>query len=137
MIIRVCLGYIVHFIFSGISHAYGIFGLKGLFSIKLYAFRSIPQICAVNFSYVSNFFVLEIKKPRVSGKKKTIPQDVVENNSVFGQLLKTAGITLKAGESQNEIGIDILPCPSFVDGMSVSYAKSKYKLQMDIENVIF
>ncbi|XP_066471071.1 Fanconi anemia group D2 protein isoform X2 [Tiliqua scincoides] len=49
----------------------------------------------------------KIKKSRVSGKKKTIPQDgVVENNSVFGQLLKTAGITLKAGERQNEIAVD-------------------------------
>ncbi|KAJ6667764.1 hypothetical protein lerEdw1_016085 [Lerista edwardsae] len=49
----------------------------------------------------------KIKKSRVSGKKKTIPQDgVVENNSVFGQLLKTAGITLKAGENQNEIAVD-------------------------------
>lgn len=81
-----------------------------------------------------NFSTLEIKKPRVSGKKKTIPQDgVVENSSVFGQLLKTAGITLKAGENQNEIGIvSLLPCASLVDGISISYAKRKYKLQMDI-----
>nr|XP_056711354.1 Fanconi anemia group D2 protein [Euleptes europaea] len=47
------------------------------------------------------------KKSRVSGKKMTVPQDgVVENNSVFGQLLKAAGITLKAGERQNEIATD-------------------------------
>ncbi|XP_053152067.1 Fanconi anemia group D2 protein [Hemicordylus capensis] len=47
------------------------------------------------------------KKPRISGKKNTIPQEgVIENNSVFGQLLKTAGITLKAGERQNEIAVD-------------------------------
>ncbi|XP_062977137.1 Fanconi anemia group D2 protein [Elgaria multicarinata webbii] len=46
------------------------------------------------------------KKPRVSSKKKPIPQNEVVSNSVFGQLLKTAGITLKAGESQNEIAVD-------------------------------
>ncbi|XP_048344483.1 Fanconi anemia group D2 protein [Sphaerodactylus townsendi] len=47
------------------------------------------------------------KKSRISAKKKAVPQDdVVENNNVFGQLLKTAGITLKAGEKQNEIAID-------------------------------
>ncbi|XP_015262873.1 PREDICTED: Fanconi anemia group D2 protein [Gekko japonicus] len=47
------------------------------------------------------------KKSRISVKKNTIPQDgVVENNSVFGQLLKAVGITLKDGERQNEIATD-------------------------------
>ncbi|XP_060096063.1 Fanconi anemia group D2 protein [Heteronotia binoei] len=47
------------------------------------------------------------KKSRISVKKNTIPQDgVIENNSVFGQLLKTVGMTLKAGERQNEIATD-------------------------------
>uniref|UniRef100_A0A8D2LAN8 FA complementation group D2 n=1 Tax=Varanus komodoensis TaxID=61221 RepID=A0A8D2LAN8_VARKO len=54
-----------------------------------------------------NFSILETKKPRVSGKKKAIAQDeVVESNSAFGKLLKTAGIILRAGESQNEIAVD-------------------------------
>ncbi|ETE70717.1 Fanconi anemia group D2 protein, partial [Ophiophagus hannah] len=44
------------------------------------------------------------KRPRTSGKKKTVLQDDdIESNNVFGHLLKTAGITLKAGEKQNEI----------------------------------
>uniref|UniRef100_A0ABM5FKM3 Fanconi anemia group D2 protein isoform X1 n=1 Tax=Pogona vitticeps TaxID=103695 RepID=A0ABM5FKM3_9SAUR len=47
------------------------------------------------------------KKSRIFGKKSSVPQDgVVENNTVFGQLLKTAGIILKAGERQNEIAVD-------------------------------
>ncbi|XP_077182176.1 Fanconi anemia group D2 protein isoform X2 [Paroedura picta] len=47
------------------------------------------------------------KKSRVSVKKNSIPRDgIVENSSVFGQLLKAAGITLKAGERQNEIATD-------------------------------
>uniref|UniRef100_A0A8D0BLI9 FA complementation group D2 n=1 Tax=Salvator merianae TaxID=96440 RepID=A0A8D0BLI9_SALMN len=47
------------------------------------------------------------KKPRISAKKISIPQDeIVENNNVFGQMLKTAGITLKCGETQNEIAVD-------------------------------
>ncbi|XP_054834119.1 Fanconi anemia group D2 protein [Eublepharis macularius] len=49
----------------------------------------------------------KMKKSRISGKKKTDPQDgIVESNNVFGQLLKAAGITLKAGEKQNEIATD-------------------------------
>lgn len=32
---------------------------------------------------------------------------VVEKDSVFVQLLKTAGITLNAGERQNDIGMDL------------------------------
>ncbi|XP_042305888.1 Fanconi anemia group D2 protein isoform X2 [Sceloporus undulatus] len=47
------------------------------------------------------------KKSRVSGKKSSVPQDgVMESGGVFGQLLKTGGITLKAGERQNEIAVD-------------------------------
>ncbi|XP_070594967.1 Fanconi anemia group D2 protein isoform X2 [Erythrolamprus reginae] len=47
------------------------------------------------------------KRPRTSGKKKSVLQDDdIENNNVFGHLLKTAGITLKAGEKQNEIAVD-------------------------------
>uniref|UniRef100_A0A8D0G882 FA complementation group D2 n=1 Tax=Sphenodon punctatus TaxID=8508 RepID=A0A8D0G882_SPHPU len=49
----------------------------------------------------------ETKKSRTSGKKKTIiPDGVVENDSVFVHHLKAAGITLKAGERQNEIAVD-------------------------------
>ncbi|XP_060621713.2 Fanconi anemia group D2 protein [Anolis sagrei] len=47
------------------------------------------------------------KRSRVSGKKISVPQDgVIELHNVFGQLLKSAGITLKAGERQNEIAVD-------------------------------
>ncbi|KAL7985939.1 hypothetical protein Chor_011105 [Crotalus horridus] len=48
------------------------------------------------------------KRPRTSGKKKSVPQDDgdIESNNVFGHLLKTAGITLKSGEKQNEIAVD-------------------------------
>ncbi|XP_026577278.1 Fanconi anemia group D2 protein [Pseudonaja textilis] len=47
------------------------------------------------------------KRPRTSGKKKSVLQDDdIESNNVFGHLLKTAGITLKAGEKQNEIAVD-------------------------------
>ncbi|KAJ1109394.1 hypothetical protein NDU88_006755 [Pleurodeles waltl] len=50
----------------------------------------------------------KMKKNRITSKKpKTVaPQGVVENDSVFVQLLKTAGVTLKAGDHQNEIGLD-------------------------------
>ncbi|XP_053545393.1 Fanconi anemia group D2 protein [Bombina bombina] len=48
------------------------------------------------------------KKSRVSNKKlKSLHQDgVVENDSVFVQLLKGSGITLRSGERQNEIAVD-------------------------------
>ncbi|KAM4721431.1 Fanconi anemia group D2 protein [Rhinophrynus dorsalis] len=48
------------------------------------------------------------KKNRISSKKqKTLPQDgVVENDSVFVQLLKSSGMTLKFGDHQNEIALD-------------------------------
>ncbi|KAG8128371.1 hypothetical protein E2320_015228 [Naja naja] len=47
------------------------------------------------------------KRPRTSGKKKSVLRDDdIESNNVFGNLLKTAGITLKAGEKQNEIAVD-------------------------------
>ncbi|XP_061473744.1 Fanconi anemia group D2 protein isoform X2 [Rhineura floridana] len=47
------------------------------------------------------------KKSRVPGKKKSISKDgVIENNSIFGQFLKTGGIILKSGERQNEIAVD-------------------------------
>ncbi|XP_025020945.1 Fanconi anemia group D2 protein, partial [Python bivittatus] len=47
------------------------------------------------------------KRPRTSGKKKSDPQDGdIESSNVFGHLLKAAGITLKAGERQNEIAVD-------------------------------
>lgn len=50
----------------------------------------------------------KMKKSRTTSKKpKTVaPQGVVENESVFVQLLKSAGVTLKAGDHQNEIGLD-------------------------------
>ncbi|XP_044512777.1 Fanconi anemia group D2 protein [Gracilinanus agilis] len=42
------------------------------------------------------------KKPR-----KLLPQDeVVENDSAFVKLLKTAGVTLKTGERQNQLAVD-------------------------------
>uniref|UniRef100_A0A8C3T4A0 FA complementation group D2 n=1 Tax=Chelydra serpentina TaxID=8475 RepID=A0A8C3T4A0_CHESE len=47
------------------------------------------------------------KKSRISCKEKTSAEDgVVENDSVFVQLIKTAGITLNAGERQNDIAVD-------------------------------
>ncbi|KAM8930382.1 Fanconi anemia group D2 protein isoform 4-T4 [Pelodytes ibericus] len=50
----------------------------------------------------------KIKKSRISSKKqKLVPQDgVVENDSIFVQLLKSCGMTLKSGERQNEIVVD-------------------------------
>uniref|UniRef100_A0A674K4L2 FA complementation group D2 n=1 Tax=Terrapene triunguis TaxID=2587831 RepID=A0A674K4L2_9SAUR len=49
----------------------------------------------------------ETKKSRISCKEKTSAEDgVVENNSIFEQLIKTAGITLNAGERQNDIAVD-------------------------------
>lgn len=52
------------------------------------------------------FSVLEIKRSRVSSNKKMSLRDGdLENNSMWMQLLKTAGIVLKTGERQNEIGI--------------------------------
>ncbi|KAG8436234.1 hypothetical protein GDO86_007366 [Hymenochirus boettgeri] len=48
------------------------------------------------------------KKGRTSVKKsKTVPQDgVVENDSLFVQLLKSTGMTLKSGERQNDLAVD-------------------------------
>ncbi|XP_053233340.1 Fanconi anemia group D2 protein isoform X3 [Podarcis raffonei] len=47
------------------------------------------------------------KKSCTLGKNRSIPKDgVVENDNVFGQLLKIGGIILKAGERQNEIAVD-------------------------------
>ncbi|NP_001089160.1 FA complementation group D2 L homeolog [Xenopus laevis] len=48
------------------------------------------------------------KKCRTSSKKsKALPQDgVVENDSIFVQLLKSSGMTLKCGDRQNEIAVD-------------------------------
>uniref|UniRef100_A0A8C0IKY4 FA complementation group D2 n=1 Tax=Chelonoidis abingdonii TaxID=106734 RepID=A0A8C0IKY4_CHEAB len=47
------------------------------------------------------------KKSRISCKEKTSAEDgVVENDNVFVQLIKTAGISLNAGERQNDIAVD-------------------------------
>ncbi|XP_074861679.1 Fanconi anemia group D2 protein isoform X2 [Carettochelys insculpta] len=47
------------------------------------------------------------KKSRISGNEKTSAQDgVVENDCISVQLLRTGGITLSAGERQNEIAVD-------------------------------
>ncbi|XP_053326143.1 Fanconi anemia group D2 protein isoform X2 [Spea bombifrons] len=48
------------------------------------------------------------KKSRISTKKpKAIPQDgLVENDSLFVQLLKSSGMTLRSGDRQNEIAVD-------------------------------
>ncbi|TFK03996.1 E3 ubiquitin-protein ligase makorin-1 [Platysternon megacephalum] len=49
----------------------------------------------------------QTKKSRISCKEKTSAKDgVVENDSIFVQLIKTAGITLNAGERQNDIAVD-------------------------------
>ncbi|XP_067417363.1 Fanconi anemia group D2 protein [Emydura macquarii macquarii] len=49
----------------------------------------------------------QTKKSRISCKEMTSAHDgVVEKDSVFVQLLKTAGITLNAGERQNDIAVD-------------------------------
>ncbi|XP_037759353.1 Fanconi anemia group D2 protein isoform X3 [Chelonia mydas] len=46
----------------------------------------------------------QTKKSRISCKEKTSAEDgAVENDSIFVQLIKTAGITLNAGERQNDI----------------------------------
>nr|XP_033781653.1 Fanconi anemia group D2 protein isoform X3 [Geotrypetes seraphini] len=48
------------------------------------------------------------KKSRISSKKsKTCAEEsLVENDTVFVQLLKASGVTLKAGEKQNELAVD-------------------------------
>ncbi|KAM4651606.1 Fanconi anemia group D2 protein isoform 1-T3 [Discoglossus pictus] len=48
------------------------------------------------------------KKSRIGSKKpKALPQDgIVENDSVFVQLLKSSGVTLRSGDRQNEIAVD-------------------------------
>ncbi|XP_075429886.1 Fanconi anemia group D2 protein isoform X2 [Ascaphus truei] len=48
------------------------------------------------------------KKSRAGGKKtRNLPQEgVVENDSVFVQLLKSSGVTLRSGDRQNEIAVD-------------------------------
>ncbi|XP_043406782.1 Fanconi anemia group D2 protein isoform X8 [Chelonia mydas] len=49
----------------------------------------------------------QTKKSRISCKEKTSAEDgAVENDSIFVQLIKTAGITLNAGERQNDIAVD-------------------------------
>nr|XP_032641278.1 Fanconi anemia group D2 protein [Chelonoidis abingdonii] len=49
----------------------------------------------------------QTKKSRISCKEKTSAEDgVVENDNVFVQLIKTAGISLNAGERQNDIAVD-------------------------------
>ncbi|KYO27802.1 hypothetical protein Y1Q_0013002 [Alligator mississippiensis] len=49
----------------------------------------------------------EAKKSRISDNKKPSAQDgVVEDGGVLVELLRTSGITLKTGESQNEIAVD-------------------------------
>ncbi|XP_053890194.1 Fanconi anemia group D2 protein isoform X1 [Malaclemys terrapin pileata] len=49
----------------------------------------------------------QTKKSRISCKEKTSAEvGVVENNNIFVQLIKSAGITLNAGERQNDIAVD-------------------------------
>ncbi|XP_077307692.1 Fanconi anemia group D2 protein [Lithobates pipiens] len=48
----------------------------------------------------------KIKKRRVSNKKTKERDDVVENDSLFVQFLKSSGMTLKSGEQQNELAVD-------------------------------
>nr|XP_048714882.1 Fanconi anemia group D2 protein isoform X2 [Caretta caretta] len=49
----------------------------------------------------------QTKKSRISCKEKTSAEDgAVENDSIFVQLIKTAGITLNSGERQNDIAVD-------------------------------
>ncbi|KAM5148348.1 Fanconi anemia group D2 protein [Mantella aurantiaca] len=48
----------------------------------------------------------KIKKRRTSNKKTKEQDDVVENDSLFVQVLKSSGMTLKSGEQQNELAVD-------------------------------
>ncbi|XP_043374346.1 Fanconi anemia group D2 protein isoform X3 [Dermochelys coriacea] len=49
----------------------------------------------------------QTKKSRISCMEKTSAEDgPVENDSIFVKLIKTAGITLNAGERQNDIAVD-------------------------------
>ncbi|XP_030061304.1 Fanconi anemia group D2 protein isoform X2 [Microcaecilia unicolor] len=52
--------------------------------------------------------LVKAKKSRISSKKsKTCAEEgLVENDTVFVQLLKASGVTLKAGEKQNELAVD-------------------------------
>ncbi|KAG8516892.1 Fanconi anemia group D2 protein, partial [Galemys pyrenaicus] len=51
--------------------------------------------------------VVIMKKARKQRTKKTLAQnEVEENDSVFVQLLKESGVTLKTGESQNQLAVD-------------------------------
>uniref|UniRef100_A0A8B9BRA3 FA complementation group D2 n=1 Tax=Anser brachyrhynchus TaxID=132585 RepID=A0A8B9BRA3_9AVES len=47
------------------------------------------------------------KKSRASDKEKASAQGGLESEGVFEELLRTSGIILKAGEGQNEIGMDL------------------------------
>ncbi|XP_063282530.1 Fanconi anemia group D2 protein [Pelobates fuscus] len=50
----------------------------------------------------------KIKKSRTSSKKlkSTVQEGVVDNDSIFVQLLKTSGMLLKTGDHQNELAVD-------------------------------
>lgn len=61
---------------------------------------------------INDLVFLEAKKSRISDNKKPSAQDgVVEDGGVLVELLRTSGITLKTGESQNEIGMDLAFIP--------------------------
>uniref|UniRef100_A0A8C3T1S5 FA complementation group D2 n=1 Tax=Chelydra serpentina TaxID=8475 RepID=A0A8C3T1S5_CHESE len=66
-----------------------------------------PLLIASVYPTIISLAFSETKKSRISCKEKTSAEDgVVENDSVFVQLIKTAGITLNAGERQNDIAVD-------------------------------
>eukprot|EP00069_Balaena_mysticetus_P018068 bmy_00437T0 len=56
----------------------------------------------------NNGFSAEARKQPLSKKTKKshVHNEVEENDSVFVKLLKTSGITLKTGESQNQLAVD-------------------------------
>ncbi|XP_072276362.1 Fanconi anemia group D2 protein-like isoform X2 [Pyxicephalus adspersus] len=54
----------------------------------------------------SSASISKIKKRRVSSKKTKEQDEVVENDSLFVQILKSSGMTLKSGEQQNELAVD-------------------------------
>ncbi|XP_027719829.1 Fanconi anemia group D2 protein isoform X2 [Vombatus ursinus] len=57
--------------------------------------KSLAEDCSTKKNEVN-------KKPR----KSLVQDEVIENDSAFVKLLKTAGVTLKTGEKQNQLAVD-------------------------------
>ena len=75
------------------------FELVLFLEVLCYSFAQYFDVARLVFS--------ETKKSRASDKEKASAQGGLESEGVFEELLRTSGIILKAGEGQNEIGMDL------------------------------